>query len=350
MKNALEGNRGQENKRLLFFLGVILFIILALFGLPRLAIPLGVAYVWNLILSPLIPILRKFRIGKVWSIIVIFLGLGFFMVYPIVRMAPHIQNEVDNIQYYMPKVQDYLKDVFSKSRRVVYERTGYELPEKYFNDGMTYIANSSQGLLAGLPNFLAYLLEWAFVIPLFLFFFMRDGRKFLRSFIQIAPNALFERLYYLLSQFNKQIGDYIFAKFIEASIVGAIIATGLWILDVRFALILGLVAAVTNIIPYLGPLLGMVPAVILGLAEYGQGTTLGAIVVLYLIANAVDLSLVFPILVSKIVDLHPLIVVASVILGSQYFGVVGMIVSVPVAASLKLVIKEVHQSLYASDN
>ena len=67
---------------------------------------------------------------------------------------------------------------------------------------------------------------------------------------------------------------------------------------------------------------------------------------LYIIANAIDIFFVFPILVSKIVDLHPVLVVISVILGSQYFGIVGMIVSIPMAAAIKLIIIEVYEETY----
>ena len=91
----------------------------------------------------------------------------------------------------------------------------------------------------------------------------------------------------------------------------------------------------------------MVPALAWGIAEFGMSPTFGAILILYLVANTIDLAIVFPILVSKIVDLHPLVVVASVILGSQYLGIVGMVISIPLAASMKLVLLEIYFELYS---
>jgi putative permease len=120
----------------------------------------------------------------------------------------------------------------------------------------------------------------------------------------------------------------------------------LLILDVRFALLFGLLAAFSNIIPYVGPVIGFVPTLLFSLAEYGSGTTLGGIITLFVVANAIDIALVFPILVSKIVDLHPLTVVVSVILGSQWLGIVGMIISIPSAAAVKLIIQEVYKEIY----
>jgi putative permease len=65
-----------------------------------------------------------------------------------------------------------------------------------------------------------------------------------------------------------------------------------------------------------------------------------------MIANAIDIALIFPILVSKIVDLHPVLVILSVILGSQLMGVTGMVVSIPIAASIKLIVEEVYLEFY----
>jgi putative permease len=118
-------------------------------------------------------------------------------------------------------------------------------------------------------------------------------------------------------------------------------------MGVKFSFLLGLVAAATNIIPYIGPIIGMIPAIAWGLAEFGVSPTFGAILILYFVANAIDLAIVFPILVSKVVDLHPLVVVASVIFGSQSLGIMGMVISIPLAASLKLVILEVYFEVYS---
>ena len=155
-----------------------------------------------------------------------------------------------------------------------------------------------------------------------------------------------EKAYYFFHQFNTKFGDYIFAKFVEAAIVGTVITTGLLIIEFPFALLLGLFAAITNILPYIGPLLGFIPALIVGLVD--QSPALGQMTLLYLIANIIDLALVFPILVSKIVNLHPMVVVVSVILGSQVAGIVGMIVSIPLAAFLKLFFVEIYNELYAN--
>ena len=171
-------------------------------------------------------------------------------------------------------------------------------------------------------------------------------RKLRYRFLKIIPNSIVERAYYLFHQFDRKFGDYIFAKFLEAAIVGIIITTGLLIIDYPFAFLLGLVAAITNILPYIGPFIGFAPALIIGLVD--QSPDLGAMTILYIVANVIDLALVFPVLVSKIVNLHPLLVVLSVVVGSQIAGIAGMIISIPLAAFFQLFIKQIYSEIYTS--
>src|SRR5690606_26699274 len=116
-------------------------------------------------------------------------------------------------------------------------------------------------------NMLTALFEWAIMVPLFVFFILKDGRAFKNLFLRITPNPIVEKVYYLINQFNRKFGDYILAKFIEASIVGIIITGGLLILGYPFAFLLGILAAITNILPYVGPFLGYIPALLIGLVD-----------------------------------------------------------------------------------
>lgn len=336
----------RERFKLAFFIGCFLVAFLGLMAMPRISIPLLMGYVIYLIIYPAVPTLEKLGVNKTGAIWIVFSSMIFFSTYPFVKIVPTVTAEVENVQYYLPKIERYVTTKYSELRVEIRERTSFEIGDKYFFQALDWVRSKSGNVLLNLPKFLASLIEWVFFIPLIVFFLLKDGKTFKRGILKLTPNSIFERFYFLSHQFNKKLGDYIFAKFVEASIVGITITSGLLILNVRFALLFGLIAAFTNIIPYVGPILGFVPALLFSLAEYGSGTTLGAIIILYLVANAIDIAIVFPILVSKVVDLHPLTVVVSVILGSQWLGMVGMIISIPFAAALKLIAQEVYKEIY----
>lgn len=344
---SLGRNRTEKTRVFIFFFVLFIsFCSLALF--PRVAIPISVAYVISLIFGQGIPILMRLGLSRTMSVNIVFLVFLFLFTYPLVKVTPIITSEAQNLQYYLPKVERFIKTEYRGLTSKIEDKTGYIVGDEILIDTLKYGKDSTGNLLLKVPKYVGNFLEWIFLVPLFVFFMLKDGKSFKKNFLKIVPNSIFERVYYLSHQFNRQLGDYIFAKFVEASLVGFIITTGLVILDVRFGLLLGILAGVTNVIPYLGPIFGTIPAIIFGLAEYGWGPTFGAIVILYVTANAIDIALVFPILVSKIVNLHPLIVVVSVILGSTFLGILGMVVSIPVAAALKLICIEIYNEVYGS--
>ncbi len=336
----------KEKVRLSLFFSIVTILFFSLLLMPRVSAPLIVSYLAYLVVYPAIPALEKIGFNRNLSILTVFLSLIFFTVYPIVKIVPTLTAEAENVQYYIPKVESYVKGRYFSFTDEVKKHTSFEVDDKYIDEAIDYMRVTSTNIILTTPKVLASILEWAFLVPLFLFFFLKDGIAFKHFVLKLIPNSIFERFYYLSHQFNKQLGDYIFAKFVEASIVGFLITLGLMIINVRFALLLGIVAGVTNIIPYAGPVIGFIPGLLLALAEYGGTTTTGAIILLYFVANAVDIAFVFPILVSKIVDLHPIVVVISVILGGQTMGMIGMIISIPVAAALKLIFSEVYDEFY----
>jgi putative permease len=213
---------------------------------------------------------------------------------------------------------------------------------KYFDVSKNYVTQ----FVLSLPDLLGSFLEWLFLIPLFMYFMIVEGRNYQRLFLTTIPNSYFEKIYYLIHQFDKKIGGYIFAKSVEATIVGILVGIGLAVVGFPFAFLMGLAAGVTNIIPYLGPILGMIPAALVFIVSPEYSHLIGPVLIVFLAANLLDMFLIFPVLVARIVNLHPLVVIVSVIIGSQLWGVVGMIVSVPAANIIKLLFGEIYRELY----
>lgn len=343
LKKKYKGN----TYRLIFFLCIVLLILGIFFNLSRIMIPFGIAYILSLMTQPLRRSLYSVSLRKKTMSILMAMVMGFLFFYPFVQGVKTISEESHKIEYYIPKLERYLREKYSSFKYEVKNRFNYEITTNPVDKLIEYGQMSTKSVFVYLPKIVTSLLEWGFIIPLFLFFILRDGRKVRFRFLKLVPNNIVERTYYLFHQFNTKFGDYIFAKFIEAAIVGTVITTGLIIIGYPFAFLLGVVAAITNILPYIGPVIGFLPAVIIGLVDQNPNTTMGAMVLLYVIANVIDLALVFPILVSKIVNLHPMVVVISVILGSQFSGIVGMIISIPMAAFFKLLFAELYRELYS---
>lgn len=333
--------------QIFFFASVIFLFCSFVLALPRISIPLSLAYILSLALSPIVTSLMSLRLSKTMSTVLIFILLAFLIGLPLTRIIRLLSAESQNLTDLIPKIEQFVIYRFQDLREFIKLKTGHEIGDTYLYQALQDLQTWSSGFVVKLPNYMANLMEWIFLVPFFTFFIIQDSDAFKKTLLSFTPNSIFERFYYVIHVFNRQLGNYFFAKFVEAIIVGSIITTGLLILGVKFAVILGFIAGLTNIVPYVGPFLGLTPAVLLVMFEYGAtSTTMGAVLALYAVANVVDIFFVFPFLVSKIVNLHPMIVAVSVIVGSHYMGITGMVISIPVVAAIKLIITEIYNEIY----
>ena len=182
------------------------------------------------------------------------------------------------------------------------------------------------------------------VIILFLtFFLLNSGDQMKKALIQIVPNRFFEPALVLIQALDRQLGDYLRSRLIQTIIISIIAAIGYWVLDLRFALLIGIIAGLANLIPYIGPFIGAIPAIIvvfLG-TRFGPGWSLLAVIILTLVIQIIDNAVITPLIIGKSVELGPVTTIVVVLLGEQLLGLIGLLMAVPIAAMCKLIIEEV---------
>lgn len=183
------------------------------------------------------------------------------------------------------------------------------------------------------------------IVPFVAFFFLKEGRRTTRAMVEMVPNAYFEMTLNLVHSINNSIGGYIRGQLLAVSVVASLSVTGLMLLDLPYAIPVGIVAGLANMIPYLGPVIGIASATGVALATGSGAAMLVKVVVLFLCIQIVDNVLVQPIVVARSVDLHPLVVLTVVMIGSELWGMVGMLIAVPVTGILKVSVQRVQEGI-----
>ena len=211
-----------------------------------------------------------------------------------------------------------------------------------------FLRNQSEGVIRTLTSSAKGLFS-AFttgIIVFFLTFFMlSSGEEIKKTFIRIVPNRFFEPFLILLDGLNRQLGDYLRSRVIQTILLSILCAIGYWVLGLKFALILGLIAGLANLIPYVGPFIGAVPAIIISFIEietrFGFGWSLMGIGLITITVQVIDNAVIFPLLIGKSVELGPITTIVVVLLGEQFLGFIGLLMAVPITAMIKLTIAEV---------
>jgi len=187
------------------------------------------------------------------------------------------------------------------------------------------------------------------IVPFLTFFIIKDMRIFKRSLIAQIPNKYFEMSLNILQKVGNQVSKYIQGQATDAFIVGCLSVLGLFIINLVFDnpisqfVFIGMIAGVANLIPYLGPIVGAVPALLITVISNppNLGIVLLWIVITFVLVQVIDNSFVSPMVVSKSVNMHPLTVVVVVIIGGNLAGAVGMLFAVPVTGIIKVTSAEV---------
>ena len=185
------------------------------------------------------------------------------------------------------------------------------------------------------------------IVPMVAFFFMIEGRSIKRAFVELIPNPYFEMVLSLIYRIDQQIGGYIRGLVVSVIIVSLLSISGLWTIGLRDYLVVGTLAGLSNVIPYLGPIIGIAAGVLAAMLQYG---TLGwaillPVVAVFLIVQIVDNVFIQPVVVAKSVNLHPLIVIFVVLVGNHLFGPVGMLLAVPFTAVTKVSAQTIYHGL-----
>jgi predicted PurR-regulated permease PerM len=195
------------------------------------------------------------------------------------------------------------------------------------------------------PSFLSITVAFLLIIPFATFFFLVDDQKIGKKLIEFVPNKYFEVALNLLYNLNQQFGLILRGMFIRVLILTIITTAGFWIIQLKYPIIVGVIAGITNLVPYIGPIFGTILAILVAVMTGAPDIIYLYIIILSIVIHIVDNVLIQPIVFSRSTDLHPLLVLFLIALGSVVGGVLGMFLIVPAASLLKVILRVLYSHL-----
>ena len=255
-------------------------------------------------------------------------------------------------------IQD-LPTIYTEAREAIeelVERFADDIPQDVRDKAEDILADLGDILLSVLQSTLAKTLQavantFSFIIglaivPVLLFYLLKDGERLVSSSLSIFPKSARVHAGEVVRIVNESLGAYIRAQLLLMLFVGLFVFVGLLLLDIEFAVLLGIVAGVTEAIPVVGPIIGAVPGIIVTLATDPEKIVW--VLVLYLASQLLENSLLVPRIQGNAVHMHPIVIMGLLIVASETFGVIGVVAAVPVAS----VAREVFKYFYGiwSDN
>lgn len=315
-------------KRLLNFILKVLspFIISAL-----------IAY----LLHPIVKKIESYRVQKSLAILIIYL-----LFFASIGLSTYHSIPILNVQ--LQQLSEQLPDLIHMYEQfiiTIYESTSF-LPETV-HDQIDALLNTIEKVVDNFLNKIMNSITKLFdlivvitVIPVLTFYFLKDYpdmKKFLKG---ITPIKYHRRFKIIIQSVNHSLGNYIRGQFIVCLFVGLTSWIALEIIGLNYAALLGIIMGLTNIIPYFGPLIGIVPALAIAVTQSSKYIFL--VIVASFIIQMLENNLLSPFIVGKSVNIHPIGIIFALLLGAQLAGIIGMIVAVPVLTILKGILQSIH--------
>lgn len=182
------------------------------------------------------------------------------------------------------------------------------------------------------------ILGYVFLTPLLTFYLLRDWTRIESGLSELIPTGQRTRVLEFFREYDRLLAGYLRGNFLESAIVGALTTIALWIVGIPYAFLLGVIAGVFNLIPYIGLIISVVPAVIVALFTGNILVSLGKVAVVYAVVQALDGSFIGPKVVGDAVGLHPVWVILALSIAGAFFGFVGFLIAVPLAVLVKLLL------------
>jgi putative permease len=300
-------------------------------------------------MNPIVNLLtNQLHIQRTNAVLLLFGLITTGIVILFVVVIPNTIQEAGNFQEKAPEYVAFFQETydnfinnFQKKHSSLYNY----IEDKKLLDNLTSSAQSVALSMANdLPNLLSGLLNVASMfifIPLITFFYLLDGVAVKRKIYSLIPNKYFELYINLSFRINSQLSNYITGQLTDAFIIGTLSVVGLGFLGVDFFFAIGIFAGIANLVLYVGPAAGAIPAIILTVMEYKafDGHILN-IIILFAIIQLIDNIFVQPLVIGKSVNLHPLVVMIAVLIGGKVGGLLGMLLAIPVTTVSKVFIQE----------
>ena len=329
--------KGVNVKNIVFIIIAFLFIVF-ITKIKDIAILFFASYVIACSLNPLVDKLsKKFKRGVASAIVLVATVsvLGAFFI-PIIAMAGH---EIKSFVAHIPQYIDYIKEflsttpIINKSQLVNINLGDFIASASGLT---TNFVNKSINISVNFASAMVYFLAALIII----FYFMADKDTVKDAYMSLFPAQMKERADEIIETISKKIGGYVIAQVATMTSVGIIMAIGLLLIKVEYAVLLGLITAVLDIVPVVGPALALIICLI---TAYNAGPlTLVLILFVFAIAQVAENNLVRPYIFGKFLDLHPLIIYLFLFITAQYLGVVGVIFAPAIAATVCVLIQELY--------
>ena len=303
------------------------------------------------LLRPLLGLLERWRIPRIWGILLLYIGAIGILTLLVLLVYPFLRDQFTNLakefpEYFMALTQNTV-DYLNNSRITEYlDKMNFnynEVVNNFTTDMVKTVkdtaTNLAQGVASGITGFVSTLTGIVLslvTVPFILFYLLKDGEKLPNFILKMCPPRMRKEVHEIFHDMDKQISSYIQGQILVSMCIGSMVTIGFLIIGMKYALLLGFLAMITSVVPYLGPVIAITPAVIIALVT--SPFMLIKLAIVWTVVQLIEGKFISPQIMGKSLSIHPITIIFVLLTAGSLFGVPGVILGIPGYAIFKVLV------------
>ncbi len=338
-----------------FWLAIAIVASLLLYLLAPILLPFITGALLAYLGDPLVDRLEKFKISRTLSVVIVFFA-AFLIILPIALfLVPLIESQ---IKLLISKVPSYIDWIMINLEPTLKDTFGISIPaleiaqlKTTFSEQFSHAGGFFKGLVRTVSHSGMVVASWAanlFLIPVITFYLLRDWDNLIAYIHDLLPRSVEPTISKLAKESDDVLGAFLRGQMLVMLALGTIYAVGLKLIGLELALLIGMLAGILSFIPYMGLVVGIVMAGVAIMFQTQDPTNLLWVALVFIVAQAIEGTILTPLLVGDRIGLHPVAVIFSVLAGGQLFGFFGILLALPVFAVIAVVMRHLNKSYKSS--
>ena len=315
--------------------------------------PFVTSFVLAYLVSPLVGLMERWMSRTIAIALIVVVILGALSGIGIV-VIPLVTQEIHDFGRRVPVYAAMLKQFYDQIFNWL-QSIGVNLPKGQIQQVLLerlpklgeLFAEHATAALKGLSSGLATLLNFL-MIPFVTFYMIKDYDRIVRTVARVLPRRHAASIGEFLARVDEILGQYLRGQMLVCTFIAVLTATGLLLFGIRYAVLLGLMAGLFNLIPYIGIAVAFSVACLVALFDADPAGSLLKVVGVFVVVQSIEGNFLSPRVVGQRVGLHPVWVMFALVVGAHFWGFIGMLIAIPVAAVVNLLFKVIAERYYNS--
>ncbi|KAF2506686.1 AI-2E family transporter [Flavobacterium zhairuonense] len=303
--------------------------------------PVLMAFLFAVLLLPIFSFLnKKLRFPRHLAAIICVLAFAAFIVGILVFISFEVRDMANDFETIKKNANAFIADL----HRFIKDNFNVSIGEqKKYIDNVTKdsVKNGNATISSALISITDLLLDCT-IIPIYTFLFLIYKDHFILFLAKLIDQENHSTLKDILSQIKVSINNYIASLILEMIIVSVLTSLGLWIIGVKYFILLGLITGILNLIPYIGIFIAGIITVLASLTGSGETSIILGILVVNIIVQLIDNNLLVPLIINSKVEINAFVSIIGIIIGGAGGGIAGMFLAIPLLAILKIIFDRIE--------